>query len=310
MTNASKVLAHIKNPYFVLYAIIPRKVLNALPDRLYLRLAFHAKAGYRLNLNAPKSFNEKLQWLKLYDRKTVYRTMVDKYEVKQYVAKMIGEEYIIPTLGLWDMFDDIDFDKLPEQFVLKCTHDSGGLVICKDKKHLDLGKAKEKIEKSLGTNYYCFGREWPYKNVKPRIIAEKYMEDRGSSELRDYKVLCFNGEPKLIELHQGRFTDHQTQDIYDTSWKKTEITQGRIANYQISTGVYPRPNTLEKMIELSRTLSKDIPHVRVDWYSVEDRLFFGELTFFDGSGFDPWDRFEDDLLLGSWITLPEKTLNT
>ena len=309
MSKANKLLTHIKNPYFVLYAILPRKVLNVMPDKMYLKLAFHAKSGYKLNLKAPKTFNEKLQWIKLFDRKTIYQTMVDKYEVKKYVASLIGEEYIIPTYGLWERFEDIDFDALPDQFVLKCTHDSGGLVICKEKKHLDYEKTKEKIKRSLNNNYYYFGREWPYKHVQPRIIAEKYMEDKNSTELRDYKVLCFNGEPKLIELHQGRFTERQTQDFYDTNWEKTDITQCGLSHYQITTDAYPRPDTLEKMLELSRILSKGIPHVRVDWYSVGDKLFFGELTFFDGSGFDPWDRMEDDLLLGSWITLPEKTIN-
>ena len=279
---------------------------HRMSDEKYLKSLFKAETGKELNLDDPKTFNEKLQWLKLHDRKPIYTTMVDKYAVKKYVADIIGEEYIIPTLGIWDSFDEIDFDALPDQFVLKCTHDSGGLVICKDKTQLDKEAARRKISSCLKCNYYYKYREWPYKNVRPRIIAEKYMEDEYGTGLKDYKVLCFNGEPKLIELHQGRYTDHQTQDIYDTAWNKTTLSQTGLSDYQVSSDAVPMLDTLSEMLKLSTILSQNIPHIRVDWYSIKGKLYFGELTLYDGSGLDPWDNPEDDLMLGSWIKLPVK----
>lgn len=282
------------NTHFYLY--------RNMSDADYLQRMYKAAVGKNLDLENPKTFNEKLQWLKLYDRKPAYTAMVDKYAVKAYVTEQIGEKYIIPTLGVWDRFEDIAFESLPDQFVLKCTHDSGGLVICKDKSKLDRKAAKRKIQKSLKTNYYWHSREWPYKNVKPRIIAEKYMVDDSGTELRDYKVLCFGGEPKLIQYHQGRFGYH-TQDFYDPQWKRVEMTQGLpLAQVEAET-----PPFLEEMLLLSRKLAADIPHIRVDWYYAQNQLYFGELTFFDASGFDEFQPDERNEILGSWITLPEKS---
>ena len=276
-----------------------------MPDDEFLKRLFRIKLGYELNLDDPKTFNEKLQWLKLYDRKQIYTTMVDKYAVKEYVAGIIGEQYIIPTLCVCDSFDEINFASLPNQFVLKCTHDSGGLVICRDKAKLDMKAARKKISSCLKKNYYYKFREWPYKGVKPRVIVEKYMEDE-SRELRDYKVLCFNGIPKLIEVHQGRYTDHQTQDFYDTGWHKTTISQANLQRYQATCDVAEKPEKLDEMLALSSSLAKGIPQLRVDWYQVMGKLYFGEMTFFDGAGLDPFDNYEDDLLLGNWIMLPMK----
>lgn len=271
-------------------------------DALYLKMEYYFQTGRRLNLNNPKSYNEKLQWLKIHDRKPEYTQMVDKAGVKDYIAKTIGEQYVIPTLGIWKHFDDIDFTTLPEKFVLKCTHDSGGLVICKDKKTLDKVSAKKKIEKCLKKNYFYGTREWPYKDVKPRIIAEPLLEQANGEEICDYKVMCFNGKAKLIELHMNRHSDHHTQDFYGVNWQKTEISQGKgyggCSDIEVS-----KPSCLNEMLRLSETLTKDMAHCRVDWYVVNGHLYFGELTFFDGSGFDLFDRYEDDLLLGSWINL-------
>lgn len=271
-------------------------------DALYLKMEYYFQTGRRLNLNNPKSYNEKLQWLKIHDRKPEYTQMVDKAGVKDYIAKTIGEQYVIPTLGIWKHFDDIDFTTLPEKFVLKCTHDSGGLVICKDKKTLDKVSAKKKIEKCLKKNYFYGTREWPYKDVKPRIIAEPLLEQANGEEICDYKVMCFNGKAKLIELHMNRHSDHHTQDFYDVNWQKTEISQGKgyggCSDIEVS-----KPSCLNEMLRLSETLTKDMAHCRVDWYVVNGHLYFGELTFFDGSGFDLFDRYEDDLLLGAWINL-------
>ena len=279
-------------------------ILDWIPDKLYLRTKYRIYIGKKLNLQNPKTFNEKLQWLKLYDRKPEYHKMVDKYEVKHYVAEKIGSQYVIPTIGLWNKASEIDFETLPNQFVLKCTHDSGGVIICKDKNNADIDGIVKKLEKGLKTDYYLLGREWPYKGIMRRIIAEEYLEDESNHDLKDYKVLCFNGVPKLIELHTGRFTEHQTQDFYDTDWNKLSISQSNLPEFQKSSTILPKPVNLDEMITLSRVLSKGIPHVRVDWYSIKGHLYFGELTFFDGSGLDPWDDPNDDLMMGNWIVLP------
>lgn len=272
---------------------------KSMPDEEFLKRMFKARVGYPLDLDNPRTYNEKLQWLKLHYRKPEFTQMVDKYEMKHFAANRIGEQYVIPNLGIWDRVEDIDFDHLPDQFVLKCTHDSGGLVICKDKRTLDIGAARKKINKCLKSNYYLVGREWPYKNVKPRIIAEVYMEDSSESALTDYKVLCFNGVAKLIQIHRGRFVQH-TQDFYDTDWNRVNITQGPP---QTATDL-EKPAFLEEMLSLSAELSKDIPHLRVDWYYVRGHLYLGELTFFDGSGFEPFEPKSFDRLLGDWIALP------
>ena len=275
-------------------------LLNKWPDEKYIKRKFKAKLGYSLNLDNPQTFNEKLQWLKLHDRKPIYTTMVDKYEVKKYVASIIGEEYIIPTLGIWDSFDEIDFDSLPNQFVLKCTHDSGGLVIVKDKSEFDKRKALKQIEKSLKTNYYYLGREWPYKNVKPRIIAEAYMEDRGTSELRDYKFFCFGGVAKCYKVDFDRFIEHRANYFtLDGELMRLgeEICPPDFEKY------IPRLTILDKMKELAETLSKGHPFLRADFYDVDGKIYFGELTFFPASGFGKFIYEGNDELLGSWIEL-------
>lgn len=272
------------------------------PDEKFLSRKYKAIFKKELDLNNPKTFNEKLQWLKLNNRLDEYTMMADKYLVRGYISKMIGKQYLIPLVGVWDSADDIDFDLLPQKFVLKCNHNSGlGMCICRDKNELNIKKVKKELCRGLKENYYLHNREWPYKNINRKIIAEKYMED-SSGGLCDYKVLCFNGEPMLIEFHKGRFTKDQTQDFYDCEWNKTTISQsGGFANSSLE--IPEKPDVLSEMINLSRALAKDIPHVRVDWYLVDGQLYFGELTFFDGAGFDAFDSYEDDLLLGSWIEL-------
>lgn len=251
----------------------------------------------KLNLDNPKTFNEKLQWLKLYDRKPEYTKMVDKYEAKKYIADLIGEEYVIPTLGVYDKFEDIDFSKLPNQFVIKCTHDSGGLVICKDKAKLNVEEAREKINKSLKRKYYKFGREWPYKNVKPRIIIEKYMEDDKTHQLIDYKIFNFNGMPKYIQLDFNRFQGHQRQ-MFDIDWKECEFM---FVYKNIEKTKIDKPNKLKEMIELAKILSKDIPFLRTDFYIVNEKVYIGELTFYPESGFGKFTPEEWDLKLGNML---------
>lgn len=275
--------------------------LDFLPDEPFLKLRYRIEMGKKLNLKNPQTFNEKLQWLKLYDRKPEYTKMVDKYEVRKYIAEKIGEEYLIPLLGVWDSFDEIDFDKLPNQFVLKCTHDSGGLVICKDKSQLDIAAAKKKIEKCLKRNFYYITREWPYKNVKPRIIAEKYMVTEDGQEIKDFKVHNFNGKPEFILVCDGRFSpEGLTEDFYDTSWKHMNISRLDIPNKQEH---HPKPQTLEKMIELSESLAKSIPFVRTDFYEVSDKIYFGEITFFPASGLKGFVPMEWDYKWGKLIKL-------
>lgn len=275
---------------------------NVLSDKTFIKIEYRNRMRKKLNLKNPQTFNEKLQWLKIYDRKPIYTTMVDKYEVKNYVADKIGDEYIIPTLGVWDSFDEIDFDSLPDQFVLKCTHDSGGLVICKDKSKLNKEKAKKKIELSLNRNYYYHGREWAYKDVKPRVIAEKYMEDKNSKDLKDYKFFCFDGKVKAMFIATDRFTQGvETKfDFYDTNFEHLPFTNG----HPNAECVIEKPKHFEKMKELAEILSKGIPQIRVDFYEIDDEVYFGELTFFHWSGMVPFVPEKWDYVFGEWIELP------
>lgn len=283
---------------------ILRKVKYALrfiPDRAYIQIYYFSHFRHFANLKKPTTYNEKLNWLKLYDRNPLYTKIVDKYEVKEYIAEKIGEEYVIPTLGVWDHFDDIDFDALPDQFVLKCTHDSEGLVICKDKSKLDLKAAKKKIEAALKLNFYYIGREWPYKNVKPRIIAEQYMEDHVDGELRDYKFFCFDGEPKAMFVASDRAINATKFDYFDLEYNHLDIKQ-----HYPNAGKVRKPVTFEKMIEFSKVLSKGMPHVRVDFYEVDGKLYFGELTLYHFSGFMPFQPAKWDRIFGDWIKLPDR----
>ena len=227
--------------------------------------------------------------------------MVDKYEAKKYVASIIGEEYIIPTLGVWERFDDIDFDKLPQQFVLKTSHDSGGVVICRDKSKFDKAAARKKLEKSLRHDYYKTSKEWPYKNVKRRIIAEEYMEDE-SGELKDYKFFCFDGVPKALFIATDRFTvgEETKFDFFDMEFNHLPFINGHPnANIKIN-----KPNGFEQMQELVAKLSAGIPHLRVDFYNINGRIYFGELTFYHWSGLVPFVPREWDYIFGQYIQLP------
>ena len=278
-----------------------KKLLKLLPDYIFLQIKYRYKFNKKLDLKKPQTFNEKLQWLKLYDRNPEYTKMVDKYEAKKYVANIIGEEYIIPTLGVYDKFEDINFATLPNQFVIKCTHDSGGLVICKDKTSFNIKEARKKINISLRNTYYNYGREWPYKNVKPRIIIEKYMVDESKKELKDYKFFCFNGEPKLLFVAKDR--PFATKfNYYDMNFKKLPFKQ----HYENFNDYIEKPKGFEKMIELSKKLSKDIPHVRVDFYDINGKVYFGELTFYHFSGFEKFEPEEWDKILGDMLELPKE----
>ncbi len=303
-----KVIEGLKHPNLFFGFILHRLACFIKDDETYLKWYYFFPMKRWPDLKNPKSFNEKLQWLKIHDKNPAYTKMVDKYEVKKYIGELLGQEYVIPTLGVWDKFEDINFDSLPRRFVLKCTHDSGGLVICKDKSSLNVDSARKKINKCLKKDYYIETREFPYKNVKPRIIAEEYIEQPSASSLNDYKVLCFSGKAKLIEYHVDRFTDKHTQDFYDAEWNKTPITQGGYSAF--SDYCAPKPVCFDEMIRFSELITKDMAHCRVDWYEINGKLFFGEITFFDGSGVEAFDNYADDLILGSWIDLKKAYSNT
>ena len=283
---------------------LDNKGIIRLKDENYLKLKYHYIINKKLNLDNPINFNEKLQWLKMYNRKKIYTDMVDKYEVKKIVAKIIGQEYIIPTLGIYDKFEEIDFDKLPEQFVMKCTHDSGSVVICREKNKFDKEKAREKLDRAQKNNFYYAGREWPYKNVKPRIIIEKYMREEGKEDITDYKLMCFNGNVKCSFVCLNRNSKNGMNiDFYDRDWNKMPFERG---HYKNSGYTMNRPENYNLMIKLAEKLSIDIPFVRVDFYEIDKKVYFGELTFFPGSGFEEFNPQEYDKILGDWIELPTK----
>ncbi|MFQ6791638.1 MAG: ATP-grasp fold amidoligase family protein [Thomasclavelia sp.] len=278
-----------------------KKVCRLIPDKLYLKIAYYYFFKKRLNLKNPKTFNEKLQWLKIYDRKNEYTKMVDKYEARFFIANKIGKEYLIPLLGVWDSADDIDFNSLPDQFVLKTTHDSGGVRICKNKNEFDFNEAKLFLNKRLKSNFFYFGREWPYKNVKPRIIAEKYLKESNSDNLKDYKIYCFNGVPKYCQVISDRYT-HETIDFYDMEWNHQNFV-GLTKNVHNAKYTHTKPVNLDLMINFSKILSKNIPFIRVDFFEVNKKLYFGELTFYPASGFGKFTPDEWNYRIGELINL-------
>lgn len=298
----SKIIKVIKNPKMIIRKLNNEGYYVWRNDIEYLKWNFKNELDYELNLSKPKTYNEKLQWLKLYDKNKKYTQLVDKYEVRKYIKNTIGEEYLNTLLGTWNNFDAINFDELPNKFVLKCTHDSGGLIICKDKNKLDLKAAKKKITKSLKKNYYYAGREWPYKNVQPRIIAEKYMEDSVTKDLKDYKIFCFNGEAKFIEVVTNANHKYFQLNHYDLDWNEVTIKRKK---HPRNINGHNKPKKFKKMLELAHTLAKDIPFCRVDLYDVNNEIIFGEITFFPASGFYPFENIEDDLRLGKLLKLPK-----
>lgn len=291
----------LSNPKSILIKSL-YQISSLMPDVLYLKLLFPLRTGYKLNLKNPRTFNEKLQWLKLYYRKPELSRLVDKFEVKNYVSEKIGEKYIIPTLGVWDSFDEINFDELPNQFVLKTTHDQGGVVICLDKNSFDFNLANKKLTSHLRiTHTYSKSKEWVYKNVKPRIIAEQYMTDASSGELIDYKFFCFGGEVKALFVA----TDRQKKDekvkfnFFNSDFKPIDLVQKHPEN----PSVISKPVTFEVMKEKASVLSENHPHLRVDFYEINGELYFGELTFFHHSGLEPFYPKKWDYVFGSYIDL-------
>jgi len=280
---------------------ILKKMTHMLPDTLYLQLQFIRRMRHILHIKNPQTFSEKLQWLKLHDRKPAYTEMVDKYAAKRYVGERIGYEYIVPLLGVWNSFDEIDFDLLPDKFVLKCTHDSGGIIICRDKSKFDAESARKRITECLAVQPYWHGREWPYLHVQPRVLAEKYLEDANSQGLLDYKFYCFHGEPKFLYVACG-LENRKTAQISYVSLDWTRMPFCREDHEQLEE--LPRPPVhFQEMIAFARKLSENIPFLRVDFYEVNGAVYFGELTFFPSIGMSRFEPEEWDRKIGEWLDL-------
>ena len=276
--------------------------LKRINDEAYLRIMFRVSMGKPLNLNNPKTFNEKLQWLKLHDRRPEYTMMVDKYLVRDYIARTIGSQYLIPLIGVWDDPDEIDFDNLPEQFVLKCNHNSGlGMCICKDKSKLDLHKVRAELRKGIEQDYFITGREWPYKDVKRKIICEKFITD-GGEDIADYKIHSFGGVPKVILVCRDRFSKNgMTEDFFDSEWQHLDIQRKSHPN---ASETICKPSSLDEMLHLSEKLSETIPFARTDFYTIENKVYFGEITLYPASGMEPFLPKTIDDVFGDWIKLP------
>lgn len=299
--NIDTVKLIIKKPSSLFVMLGDRGLLNWIPDNIYIYIYSSLSLGYRVDLKNPRTFNEKLQWLKLYDRKPVYTRMVDKYAVREIIAEKIGEEHLIPLVGgPWNSVEEIDFDALPEQFVLKTTHDSGGVVICRDKGSFDIEAAKAKLTKHLKRKYYYGKREWPYKNVSPRIIAEQYMEDKAGTALMDFKFFCFNGEPKVMYMSRDR-AENPTTDFFDMDFNHLDMRMHDPNSEQIP----EKPANFEEMKKFAAILSKDIPHLRVDFYSINGKTYVGELTFYHNSGTTHIYPREWETIWGDWLELPQ-----
>lgn len=279
------------------------KAMSILPDKAYLSLIYAIRMKKMMNWHNPKSFSEKLQWIKVYDHNPLYIQLVDKYEMKKYVDQVIGPGHTVPTLGVWDSVDDIDFSKLPERFVIKGTHDSGSVIVCKDRNTFDENSARSKLQDSLNTNLYYLSREWPYKHVPHRIIAEEYIESKDKSPLTEYKLFCFDGEIKIVLVCKGlAHSTQRTNDFCDVNLKRYPFTS-LLPN---SEGELTKPDNYDELLWYASELSKGFPEVRVDAYVFDGKIYFGELTFFHNSGLRRYEPDEWDYKIGEWVKLPEK----
>lgn len=285
----------------LLFLILWDRSAFLFPDKFFLKVKFRLTMGYWMDFDNPQTYNEKLQWLKMNDIHPEYTNLVDKVEVKKYVSSVLSDKYIIKTLGVWDSVEDINWDALPRQFVVKSTSDSGGVIVCKDKSTLDINKAKNKLRGLGGRNYFHSSKEYPYKDVPHRFIAEEYMEDESGTELKDYKFFCFDGVPKFLFVATGRQQNDTRFDFYDLDFNHLPIKNGHP-----NAEKWPsKPQNFEEMIEVARKLSKGIPHVRVDLYNVNGEIYFGEMTFFHWSGMVPFEPFEWDYKFGNYLELPK-----
>lgn len=294
----------INHPELILITIIGLKLFRFLPDRIFLKLLFRLNLGRRLNLKNPVSFNEKLQWLKIFDNNPLYIKLADKYEVRKYVSEKVGDNYLIPLIGVYDHFDDIEFDHLPESFVMKCTHDSGSVIVVKDKNKFNYCQARSMINKKLRTNYFYKGREWPYKYIKPRIICEKLMVDEPGQELKDYKIFCFNGEPLFIQIDYNRFKNHK-RNLFNIEWDPINVSYAYPREFNTSND---KPSNWDDMLICAKKLSQETVFARTDFYSIQNEIYFGEITFFPESGFGRFMPDSYDYIFGKILDL-NKNIN-
>ncbi|SDC92153.1 TupA-like ATPgrasp [Priestia aryabhattai B8W22] len=298
---------YLHSPTKLVLTFGKKGLFNWVPDPLYLKLLYWSETKKALRLDNPSTYNEKLQWLKLYDRNPEYSNYVDKYNVRSYIKQAIGEEYLIPLIDVYESVEDIEWDKLPEKFVLKCTHGSGSNIICQSKKTLDKQKAIKKLKRWMKKNWYWFGREWPYKDVKPRIICEKFMSDKSDEDLKDYKIFYFHGEPKIIQVDYNRFKGHM-RNLYDINWNYINASIEYPTNPEM---IIQKPRKIDEMLRLGKILAKDYPHVRIDFYFINDQIYFGEMTFYHGAGLENFSPSEFGEKMGSWIDLKkENNLHT
>lgn len=304
-TKAKKILKFLINRDYRFLVSAGKGWISSMDAERFLKRMYCISFGRELNLESPTTYTEKLQWLKLYDHRPDYTRMVDKYAVKAYVAEKIGQEFVIPLLGVWNRVEDIDFEKLPDRFVLKTTHDSGGIVVCKDKRKLDIPAARRKLSACLKRDYYGENREWPYKHVPHRIIAESYMEDSRQGELRDYKFFTFGGVPRVLYIAQGRGLGGETvADFFDMDFNHLPFT----IDHDTAPVPPEKPVNFELMKTLATKLSEGTPQLRVDFYEVEGKVYFGEMTFFHCSGMEAFHPEQWDRIFGDWVVLPPKCL--
>ena len=294
-----KLSVYFRNPSRALVRLV--QASNRIwPDKLYISTIYRLRFKRKLNWENPTSFCEKLNWLKIYDRRDTYASLADKYKVKSIVSQIIGGEYVVENYGVYDRWEDIDFSQLPDQFVIKATHDSGGAFVCRDKSSFDFESTKRIISKNLTLNYFYHLREWPYKNIKPRIIIDRFLDDHTGKELRDYKWWCFNGKPTYMYCTiKGK---NIFENFYDMDFQPVEIDHG-FPRHQPE---FEKPSQFELMKELAEKLSQGIPFVRVDFFQVEEKVYFGEFTFYDWGGLHPFRNYQTDLKLGELIELPKK----
>ncbi len=300
----SRIKKIIRNPLVLITRMKGKWFTRIVPDKQYLEIMYRAINGEPLNLDEPKTYTEKLNWLKLYDRRDIYTVMVDKYLARGFVKDRIGEDYLLPLIGVWDSEKEIDFDILPDNFVLKCNHNSGtGFYICRNKELIDKKAVLKSLRKGLKENFFYKYREWPYKNIEKKIIAEPFMQNTNGDQLVDYKVFCFSGVPKIIMINSGRFTNGPIRtDFYDINWNYLGIKEGG-GFYPCAGDIFKKPLFLEELIRLSALLSEGVPHLRVDFNCWDNKLYFSELTFFHNAGMEPFSPDEWNILLGDYISI-------
>lgn len=304
LTKMNKLLSYLRHPKNIGFALLYHSH-GFLPDELCIRWQYRLFVGRKLNLKHPKRYTEKIQWLKLYYHNPIIPSLVDKITAKEYVSKLIGEEHIVKTYGVWNSFEEIDLNALPDRFVLKTNHTGGGegIILCKDKSKLDIEKAKAILKRCLGLNMYNSTREWPYKTIKPQIVAEQLLETSDGSGIQDYKFYCFDGIPRVLLIASNRFSTHNYNYL---SMDFCPLPIVSCCGEPIDASLLKKPDNFEEMKHIASVLSKGFPHVRVDLYDIENVVFFGELTFFDSSGYDNMSSDAVDVEWGKWITLPKK----